>query len=1021
VTAGLLVGLPAAHGQAPAKGVTLAKLVRQTKALPRNAAPRAKDRKLVRIAKHARRVAKKRPCVAVRDLARYRKALATVKVGKIKGKRVRRARNRLAALGPASLAISRRLLASKRTRRCGGGVKPSTRAATETTVLRSDGDGMQVRVDLPAVGFVPRTGGGQAWTELKLPASDTPSAPGTPGIPVTSSSFGVPEGATVEVVPGATESITVQGVDVFPAQPDTADQVPSPPDFGAPPFDDAPFTLDANAYERDRLFPPAPASGQVLGTFRDLTIGGMQVPAARYNPAERELEVFKSVVVNVGFVGGSHSFSQELSSPWEQPAREIIATLLNRELLLAPPIAGLLGRCGEEMLVITHPDTRAAADQFADAKRAQGMRTTVAETGTASGQIGTTTAEIQQDIRDRLTRVGCIHPSYVTIMGDDDLVPTFMEPGGPIPGGPIPSDLPYALRDDTDMLPDVAVGRFIGNDNAAIATAVTKVINYENSPPSGLWLARATVAAQFEDKTGDGREDRTFVQFAETVRAGLAGRGVDVDRIYGQEPESTPRQFNDGTALPPELRQPAFAWDGDGTDVSAAWNEGRFLMVHRDHGWSDGWGTPFFWTGDVQALTNGAQLPVLMSINCASAAYDFDEDSFVGEALVNPNGGAVGAFGDTRNSPTWHNTQIALGFADAMLPSILPAEGSATSLRAGNALIAGKLRLAGLSAPSVDGNTKDELNLWHWFGDPSMQMWGGGRAPESLNVADIRPAYHDLDEPGPDAPPYEVNVTLPRNLSGQAISLMRGGEVIGKSISGDGVANIRPSLDDRESDLGNLRVALFADGTLPVSVPVEGVTALTHRCPTGTVFRGDAVVTFGALTPGVPGARIVLTYTRPDGTTFERTAEPHADGTWNHSMTPAAEDPGGPPSGIWKVRARYAGDADHAPSTSPDCQVSVVPSGTSLSQTCATNANPGDHVGGFGQLSPGGDTYPIIVKYTRPNGTFFERTTETDANGNWSDSVPPDAAGDWKVQARFEGDSVKGGSVAPECTIHVTL
>jgi hypothetical protein len=30
-------------------------------------------------------------------------------------------------------------------------------------------------------------------------------------------------------------------------------------------------------------------------------------------------------------------------------------------------------------------------------------------------------------------------------------------------------------------------------------------------------------------------------------------------------------------------------------------------------------------------------------------------------------------------------------------------------------------------------------------------------------------------------------------------------------------------------------------------------------------------------------------------------------------------------------------------------------------------------------------------------------------------------AGDWKVQARFEGDSVKGGSVAPQCTIHVTL
>ena len=78
-------------------------------------------------------------------------------------------------------------------------------------------------------------------------------------------------------------------------------------------------------------------------------------------------------------------------------------------------------------------------------------------------------------------------------------------------------------------------------------------------------------------------------------------------------------KFNDGTDLPASLKKPTFAWNGTGAQVSAAWNEGRFMVVHRDHGWSDGWGTPGFTTADVDLLTNGANLPVVLSINCAAA------------------------------------------------------------------------------------------------------------------------------------------------------------------------------------------------------------------------------------------------------------------------------------------------------------------------------------------------------------------------------------------------------------------
>ena len=81
-----------------------------------------------------------------------------------------------------------------------------------------------------------------------------------------------------------------------------------------------------------------------------------------------------------------------------------------------------------------------------------------------------------------------------------------------------------------------------------------------------------------------------------------------------------------------------------------------------------------------------------------------------------------------------------------------------------------------------------------------------------------------------------------------------------------------------------------------------------------------------------------------------------------------------------------------------------------------------------GQLQPGFANATIKVKYTTPSGftpgRTFERTVTTNANGAWSDTIDPAAEagsnryGDWKVQARFEGDSDHAPSTAPECTVN---
>ena len=137
-------------------------------------------------------------------------------------------------------------------------------------------------------------------------------------------------------------------------------------------------------------------------------------------------------------------------------------------------------------------------------------------------------------------------------MGDDDLVPTFTDgPSG------IPSDLKYSLKTDADELPDLAIGRILGNDQAAVATAVTKILGYETTAPTGNgMLNKALIAAQFQDDDNDGQENRTFITMAETVRNGLVARGVAVDRVYGESPGNNPQRFQDGSALPAALLKP---------------------------------------------------------------------------------------------------------------------------------------------------------------------------------------------------------------------------------------------------------------------------------------------------------------------------------------------------------------------------------------------------------------------------------------------------------------------------------
>lgn len=910
------VGADAAPKKKPVKvPVTTAAqakaLIAETSSLPKGP---ARTRLLV-LARRISAQQSKNPCTAIKTIEQYRTTIKRLPKSQAK---------RALAVDARALKINQKLLASKRAAKCGGGVGPATVATATPSVLKSDTTGVSLKVNLPEVGVGTRSKGGKLWTELGAKGTDAPQIPGQPAIPTASFTIAVPEGAELDTVASAGASYDLGGVDLLPAQPDAVDATPVEPrpDFRGGVFADPKFVPPGDAYKSD-VFPAKPADAAIVGDSRGLRLATIQVPLATYQPKKKKLSIHRSVNVNVSFKGGD-KFGGD-GGAWDKFGMSIAGGLVNagavRDQWLKFPF--IPRPCGEEFLIITSATTRPAADALRTARNAAGILTRVAQTGGGAGEIGTTNAQIRDYIRSHLTRPFCVRPSYVLLLGNEELVPTFELDGAT-------SDLPYATKDDADTLPDLASGRIPGKDLTEVQTAVDKIIAYASTPfPAGA-RSRAMVAAQFQDDDGDGREDRTFIQFAETVSQGLEDRGVNVSRVYGEEPHGNPTTFNDGTALPAALLKPGFAWNGTGAQVSTALNNNVFMAVHRDHGWSSGWGTPGYTSADIDALTNTA-LPVMLSINCSSGAYDRNDASLATRALVRPNGGAVAVFGDTEDSPSWHNTQLAFGYVDALLPSVLPGEGPATRQRLGDALVWGKMRLNGLAPAASDGNTRFENRIWHLFGDPTMYMRGGSSLRFDLSQLNLQFIYV-TEKPGPPPvetePGYLVRAKgLPATLAGQTIALLKGDEVVGQAlVGGDGTAELPAVFGDGSVKPGELKVVV--DGPSDdsaVTVPVEsskGTTSITQQCPSSVAYGQKMTVT-GQLLGTTAGQTVSVTLDPPDFRStvtppVTKTAETDANGNYSVEVTPTQGQ-----IGSWKVSSSYAGDDAHTGSQSTECSVEV--------------------------------------------------------------------------------------------------
>lgn len=838
-SAGAATAPPSAKGQAKS---AFNQLVHDTRHIPKKAVKKRNKAALVKLAIKARRMSLKTPCKTVKTLKQYRRHLKNIHEPGVRGFEPVGATIK-GILEAEALRANVTLLQLPNSKRCGGGQNPDV-TQSAPRVLESDQTHMRLKIALPSPTFAPHKIGNTVYEQMFMGGMGEGGAVGEPGLPQTTQFYGVPQGADVKVTVNGSQGYDLSGVNLYPHQPSAMD-IPNLPSGAPDPatFATPAFVKDGKAYSSGQKFPAHATDAAELGDMRGVAVGGVDLAGGQYKPKSDTLHVFTSLDVTVDFGSsgpGTFGPDSDLGSNWNTWAGRSVSALLENAPAVAQHLAPSARRpfCGEDMLVISSPGLQAAANTFADAKNAQGYSARVRLVGTGPGQIGATKEEIQSFIRGELTADCNMRPQYVVLLGNTDAVPTFTLPCTPASNPAdcnVATDLPYSLDGvGSDLFADVELGRIPATSAANASAVVTKILNYENTPPAPPgddFYKHATVTGYFQpeqDANGhivysNHRDTRGFTKTSDTVWRAMTGAGYHVDRLWTTDNSKVqPEQYYDGTNIPRDLRRPAFDWNAGTGDLLNAYNGGRFLVFHRDHGWQNGWAAPNFTSANIADLHNGSKLPVVFAVNCSSARFDVPADpSFVEEQIELPSGGAVAGFGDTRDSPSFPNNHMALGFFDALFPDTVPGFGSPTpTRRLGDVLLSGKAYMAsqdGLDGQGA-GDTYFEHQLFHLLGDPSMQMWAA--PPVSFDPARIDSRWRTISNPAPGGPRFQVDVSFSEaGAQGAVATLFHGPDPIGRGVVGaDGKVTIVP---EKVTDTRGLTVRFQQDGALPVQDNVD--------------------------------------------------------------------------------------------------------------------------------------------------------------------------------------------------------
>ena len=672
---------------------------------------------------------------------------------------------------------------------------------------------------------------------------------GNPALPSRNEIIAMPKGATGKVSILSSEYTEYKGYQIHPALEPARDTE------GAP---EPEFTINSRLYNTNSFFPNNIVEILDVGISRGTPLAKTQIRPVQYNPVTGTIRVYNKIKFKLEFTGGEGSFDSIKNSNSLHYTNLLKLNVINsNDIPNGIPYHNVDDRSGKNYIIITHSQYLSYANDLADWKRQLGYSVEVVS------QSSWTASQVKTEIQDRYNS-WTVKPDYFLIIGDH--TGSYAVPGevhqDPYDGDDFATDLYYACMDgSTDWHPDMAHGRISVSSTTEANTVINKIINYEKNPPtSSTFYSNMLSCAQYQDDDNNGYADRRFCHTSEDIRDYMQDdQNYSSTRVYYTDSSASVSglrynnsSYSDGQLLPSDLRSTSFDWTGGSSEITSEINAGKFLVFHRDHGYTggSGWAHPYYTTSSMTSLSNGDELPVVFSMNCHTGEFQV-ANCFAENFLRMQNKGAVGVVGAAYFSLSGWNDALSEGMIDAIWanPGIYPNFGSGGAgtytIGSGNEIYTmGDVVNQGLYAMEQNWGGSSiydqyEYELFHWFGDPAMRIWTSN--PNNNTIT----ANH-ANEIQQGSTSFSITSS---NCSDGIATLVFDGELIGKTTLSGGSGTISFSAIGSSSSDAILTISKQNHkpyvATLPIGNP-SGVTVSITNPSDNSVFQSGNSVSIAA-------------------------------------------------------------------------------------------------------------------------------------------------------------------------------
>ncbi|MBQ8222267.1 MAG: T9SS type A sorting domain-containing protein [Bacteroidales bacterium] len=583
--------------------------------------------------------------------------------------------------------------------------------------------------------------------EVVMSNINLPKDKGKPELPYINRYVAIPQNAKVKIVVNSFKKEIIDDVNIMPSK-----GVISEYDL----YDDSHYR-DAAIYSNDEFYPKEFVALTDNFTIRGVDVVGLMISPTQYNPVTKELIVYSEINFSIEFESGDRTFGDNrLRSPHFDPILQ--HHILNYNNLPEIDYSERLQSWiksdaeGAEYLIII-PDNesfREQAQRLADYRKKQGIITKVFS-------LGDINANSQDELRNWIVDAYNnweIAPVAVCLLGDYDTNPTYGISAFTFDFNGYAtyiSDRPYSDIDN-DLLPDIAISRLTAADASEAKIMVDKQINYEFANPvtDEKFYESPIMTCAFQ-------MEKWFQISTESVNGYLSSIGKEPYRYtmhyyYGDEyngdewssASNTAQVVNyfgpNGLGYIPSTPDELGGFIEYNSDEEPLLNkisqEPGYILLNRDHGWFSIWDCPHLSAYSIPHLTNYGKLPFVLSINCASGA--FDQYNCLTEAFMRlENAGAVGVIAATYETHTYTNDSYIWGIWDFFENDFLPDYG--TSVENNNnympafANVSAKHFLYQQNFPNTYENTRElTSNLFHAHCDAFLKLYS--EVPQQMDI-----------------------------------------------------------------------------------------------------------------------------------------------------------------------------------------------------------------------------------------------------------------------------------------------